>query len=73
MVDFVNEAGRVITVNDKFAYRYRNDPGWTEQTNVPEGSVADVLEWAGSDLTRQAAAVAAEKAGKKRKGILNAW
>lgn len=43
-----------------------------EALDVPSGTVAEVLAWAGDDPDRQAAALAAEKAGKQRKGVLEA-
>lgn len=39
---------------------------------VPDGTVADVLEWAGDDPDRRNAALEAEEVGKRRKGILDA-
>lgn len=41
--------------------------------DVPDGTVTEVLEWAGDDPDRQAAAVEAERQGKRRKGILQAF
>lgn len=43
-----------------------------EVPEVPDGTVADVLEWAGDDADRRNAALEAEEAGKRRKGILDA-
>lgn len=44
----------------------------TESTNVPDGTVDEVLQWAGDDPERRTLALAAEKAGKGRKGIIDA-
>lgn len=43
-----------------------------ERTTVPNGTVPEVLEWAGDDQVRRIVALAAEKAGKNRKGIIEA-
>lgn len=40
------------------------------RTQVPDGTVAEVLTWAGDDPERRAAALEVEKAGKKRKGVI---
>lgn len=68
--------GKTVTVaNPRRAMRMRlradRYQEITEAPAVPDGTVAEVLEWAGDDPDRRAAALAAEKAGKKRKGILD--
>jgi hypothetical protein len=40
--------------------------------DVPDGTVADVLEWVGDDPDRANAALEAEESGKRRKGVLDA-
>ena len=74
MPEFIHvRTGRTITVGEGIAARYRRDPRrWQEALDVPEGSVAEVLAWAGDDLARRGAALAAERAGKNRKGIIDA-
>ena len=79
--------GKVVTVTARDAHRYRgsnfepvpdSDEGGAEPPASasalvpPDGSVVEVLAWAGDDPDRQAAALKAEKAGKNRKGILSA-
>lgn len=41
-----------------------------DSLEVPDGTVQEVLAWAGDDPARRRAAVVAEKAGKQRKTIL---
>lgn len=46
---------------------------WREWTfEVPEGTVAEVLDWAGDDPHRRQAALEAERAGKNRKTVIEA-
>lgn len=72
MAEFTHvRTGRIIEVGEGLAARYRGNNRWQETLAVPEGSVAEVLEWAGTDPGRRAAALAAERAGKKRKGIID--
>jgi hypothetical protein len=70
--------GRVLEVSDRDAPRYRN--GRFEEVSgssqvggieVPEGTVVEILDWAGDDPDRRAAALAAERSGKRRKGLLS--
>lgn len=49
-----------------------NAPAPQPDLEVPTGTVADVLEWVGDDPDRANAALEAEEAGKRRKGILDA-
>lgn len=44
----------------------------TADLNVPDGTVAQVLDWAGDDADRKAAALYAERQGKKRSTLLDA-
>lgn len=39
-------------------------------SDVPAGSVEDILEWVGDNPERASAALAAEQGGKARKGLL---
>lgn len=79
--------GRTVTPQtDAEAQRYYDDekrwsveggeaPAQTAsdtEVEVPDGTVADVLEWAGDDPDRRNAALEAEEAGKRRKGVLDA-
>jgi hypothetical protein len=72
--------GRIVSVPDDQAHRYSDERRWTPvsaepqavQFQVPDGSVAEVLEWVGDDPDRRAAALAAEKAGKGRKTLIKA-
>jgi len=41
-------------------------------TQVPDGTVAEVLDWAGDDPHRRQAALEAERAGKNRKTVIEA-
>lgn len=73
MAEFVHlRTGRLVEVGEGLAGRYRASNRWRENIEVPTGSVADILDWAGTDPGRRAAALAAEKAGKNRKGIIDA-
>lgn len=67
-------SGRDINTTNQARIRaYRRQPlRYTEAQAVPEGTVPEILEWAGDDPDRRAAALAAEKAGKRRRGILDA-
>lgn len=73
--------GRIVEVSANDAFRFNNaryelvheaaGQDW-EPENVPSGTVAEVLAWVGdSDLRRQSA-LTVERAGRKRKGILEA-
>jgi hypothetical protein len=72
--------GRTITVPPDQAHQYSDERRWTPVSNepqsvqlrVPDGSVAEVLDWAGDDPDRRAAALAAEKAGKGRVTLIRA-
>jgi hypothetical protein len=72
--------GTVVTVPDDQAHRYSDERRWipvsdeprTVQLQVPDGSVAEVLEWVGDDPDRRAAALAAEKAGRGRVTLIKA-
>lgn len=47
-------------------------PGVTTE-DVPDGSVDEVLDWAGDDPDRQRVALEAEMEGKERKTIIEAF
>lgn len=77
MVRFVdNQSGAVVETTNPTRIRAfrRANHRWTEHATieVPDGTVAEVLEWVGDDPERRDAARAAELAGKRRKGILDA-
>lgn len=64
----VRQGGKIIDV-DPFAPKVQDGPVTTEATarveeveplTVPDGSVADILEWVGDDEDRRRAALAAE-------------
>lgn len=75
--------GKVIDVPDEDAHWYRNDryiflhqlqpagQDW-EPAQVPKGTVAEVLAWVGDDNLRRQSALTVERAGKNRKGIIEA-
>lgn len=67
-------SGRDINTTNQARIRaYRRQPErYTEQTAVPAGTVPEILAWVGDDPDRRAAALAAEKVGLRRKGILDA-
>jgi len=77
--------GRIVEVPESDAFRFNNYryeviddqsqnvlAGVAPVGDVPDGTVAEVLAWAGDDELRRFAALVAEKAGKKRKGIIDA-
>jgi hypothetical protein len=77
--------GRLVESTDVARYdnaRWRQVSGETPQAapaaakdaeiEVPDGTVADLLEWVGDDPDRANAALEAEEAGKRRKGVLDA-
>jgi hypothetical protein len=67
--------GKIIHASEADAFRYRNnryEPIGEASVRVPDGTVAEVLDWAGDDESRRAAALAVEKTGKNRKGIIDA-
>lgn len=71
-----NRTGRII--------RWRiglQNPPWVpidqpapkvDSLEVPSGTVAEILQWAGDDPARRRAAKIAEQAGKNRKSLLDA-
>lgn len=65
-----SHTGETAEVTDKQATRLR--PERFQILEVPDGSVAEVLEWAGDDPDRRTLALATERAGKQRKGIIDA-
>lgn len=70
-----NRTGRQIEVGEGLAARYRGSDRWTEQgatEEVPQGTVQEIIEWVGNNEARRLAALEAEKAGKQRKGVLDA-
>lgn len=42
------------------------------KSEVPDGTVAEVLDWAGDDPDRRQAALEVERAGKNRKTVIEA-
>lgn len=73
-----NRTGRQVVVGEGIAPRYRNNRWAEEQTAapvpvvVPAGTVAELLAWAGDDGARRDALLAAERAGKNRKSLIEA-
>lgn len=55
--------GRTITGSLRRRRRY-------QEVRVPDGTVDEVVEWVGDDPQRRQMAVAAERAGQRRKGII---
>ena len=41
-------------------------------TDVPDGTVTEIIEWVGEDPARRRAAITAERAGKQRKTLIAA-
>lgn len=77
MVKFIdNRSGAVVETDNPARIRAfrRQARRWTEdyELDVPTGTVAEILAWVGDDLDRRTAALRAERAGKQRKGILDA-
>lgn len=73
MPEFVHvRTGRRIIVGDGLADRYRNSTRWTEEDQqvVPDGTIAEVLQWVGARRDRRVLALKAELAGKKRKSLI---
>lgn len=68
----------VETNNPTLARAYRRlterwvEVGGSTVSDVPDGTVAEVLDWAGDDPDRRTRALETEKRGKQRKGILDA-
>lgn len=50
-------------------YRLASEPPPTDE--VPDGTVTELVDWIGDNAERAAEALAAEKAGQKRKGVLD--
>lgn len=72
--------GETIEVADRIAERLCEQPrNWVDPDapadapadTAPEGTIADVLAWVGTDPVRAAAALAAERDGKGRKKLLD--
>ena len=55
----------------RLAARY-TEVGGSDINDVPDGTVAEILEWAGDDPDRRTRALETERRGKQRKGILDA-
>ena len=49
-----------------------DEPATISEPEVPDGTVAEVLDWAGDDPHRRQAALEAERAGKNRKTVIEA-
>jgi hypothetical protein len=81
--------GKIIHASEADAFRYRNnryepigEPGKRIElpagnyntSDVPKGTIAEVLAWAGDDPVRRVTALIAEQGatGKRRKGIIDA-
>lgn len=79
--------GKVVEVPDAEAFRYRNrrwelvtEPSafrhqpagqdW-EPTEVPQGTIAEVLAWVGDNDLRRQSALTVERAGKNRKTLID--
>lgn len=72
-----NRTGETVNVPDDSPQliRYQQRASRYQQVDAeepPDGTVDEVLEWAGDDPDRRTLALAAEKAGKGRKGIIDA-
>ena len=73
-----SRTGQTIETNNPTrarAYR-RLAARYTEQADtvvddVPDGTVPEILEWAGDDPDRRTRALETERRGKQRKGILD--
>jgi hypothetical protein len=63
---------RARTIYFRQQSRYEEVGDHTEVEEVPDGTVAEVLDWAGDDPDRRAAALDAERNGKQRKTVLEA-
>lgn len=67
--------GRTIEADGHRAAYYRRSTERFQEIGAdepPDGTVAEVLAWAGDDPNRRAAALKAEQDGKQRKGVLEA-
>jgi hypothetical protein len=48
----------------------KSEPVQEEKLEAPEGTVAEILDWVGEDVEKAKVALEAEKAGKKRKSLI---
>ena len=72
---FYARTKKIVEIPDDLAEDYDGRRWYSrlpEPLTVPDGSVAEVLAWVGDDIDRANAALEAEEAGKRRKGILKA-
>ena len=72
MAEFLDtQTGRTIQASGARADYFRQSPArFQEQGAVPDGTIAEVLEWVGDDDGRRQAALDAEKAGKQRATLI---
>ena len=72
---YYSRTKKVVEIPDDEAHIYERRR-WYERLDdpieVPSGSVADVIEWAGDDPDRRKAALEAERRGKGRSTLIKA-
>ena len=65
---------REVEIPDDIAHEYEGRKHYTRldpPDEVPEGTIAEVLEWVGDDEERRKAALLAEEQGKQRTTLLD--
>ncbi len=67
------QTGRTVEADGRRADYFASSPARFQPLDTPpDGTVDEVLAWAGDDPDRRAAALEAEKAGKGRKTLIDA-
>jgi hypothetical protein len=72
---YYSRTKKIVEIPDDRAHLYegrRRYERLDEPDAVPEGSVAEIIAWAGADPQRRRAALVAERLGKARKSLIKA-